>query len=92
MLALSILDRLKRALGVQTGPEKLARREFARAYPDRRVVGTRLVSDEIERFVVGVTWDWGGIPPTWIFFEVLKSTGSVSPLTDDAAYQPRNSR
>lgn len=92
VLALTPWNRLKRSLGLATEPEKIARAAFESVHPDKRVVWSQLAADESERFVVGVCWDWGGIPPRCEFFEVAKATGRASPLLDDQDYRPRNWR
>lgn len=84
---------IKRALrlAVTTEPEKAARMAFRKRYPER-IAWTTLAADEGVRFVVGVFYDWGGIPPRYRFYAVEKVTMAVEELQDDSAYRPKSWR
>jgi hypothetical protein len=80
---------LTRALGVPTAPEKAARKYFEASNPGVRVSWTTLAADEGTRCVVGVFYDWGGVPPRYRFYAVEKATLAVEELPDDSPYRPQ---
>ncbi len=79
---------IKKMLGLPTEPEKAARQAFSKRHPDR-IMWTTLAANETTRFVVGVFYAWGGIPPRYRFYAVEKATMAAEELQDDAAYRPK---
>lgn len=88
---LSSWDRLRRALGLPTSPEKAARARFRDERPGEPVAWTTLAADEPERWVAGVFYGTTR-PPQYRFYAVDKRTGHVLALADDSAYRPRGWR
>lgn len=82
---------LRRALGIPTDAEKVARRAFEMAHPEKPV-WTMVAAEEETRVVVGVAYDWGGKPPRYRFFAVSSDLVNVHALVDDEPYQPKNLR
>jgi hypothetical protein len=78
---------IRKALGLPTEAEKIARQAFRRLHSDQRVAWTVLAADESDRFVVGV-FHGETRPPSFTFFAVSKAGGEAIPLDDDSAYRP----
>jgi hypothetical protein len=81
-------EAVKRALGLQTEPERLAREAFLSLHPGEHVAWTHLTADETDRYVVGVYYGTTR-PPSYAFFAVTKGATHVEPLVDDEPYRPR---
>lgn len=84
---LTAWDRVRRALGLATAPEKEVKRVFQESEPGEHVAWTSLSADEPRRFVVGVFYGRTR-PPRHAFFEVSKTDGTVRELDDDGPYRP----
>jgi hypothetical protein len=85
---LSAWDRIKKAWGLSTTPEKVARAAFVEDHPDEHVAWTSLAADETGRFVVGVFYG-NTRPPRAKFYEVAKSDGIARQIADDAPYSSK---
>jgi len=88
-MSISTWGRIKRAFGVPTEPERAARVAFAADNPKKKIVWTTLAADEGSRFVVGVFYAWGGVPPRFVFYAVSKDGLRAAPLEDDSPYRPK---
>ncbi len=85
---LSAWDKIKKAWGLATKPEKAARRQFQNDHPGENVAWTRLSADEDDSFVVGVFYG-STRPPKYIFYSISKQDGETIELADDEPYRPK---
>lgn len=85
---LSSWDKIKKAWGLATKPEKAARRQFKDDHPDEHVAWTKLSADEDNRFVVGVFYG-STRPPKFLFYAISKLDGETIELADDEPYRPK---
>jgi hypothetical protein len=85
---MNIWNYITKALGLPTGPEKIARAAFRQLHPDERIAWSRLAAEEPDRFVVGVFYGQT-TPPSYSFYAVSKTTAEATPVDDDSPYRPK---
>ena len=88
---MTVWKMFKKALGLRTEPEKIARAAFHRLHPDQRIAWSTLAADEKDRFVVGIFYG-DDLPPDYSFYVVSKTSAEVAPLADDSPYRPKDWR
>ena len=66
----------------------LVKELFASTHPEDRINRVKTVADELERFVVCVSY--GAVAsPSHAFYAVSKQDRSISVIEDDALYRPK---